>query len=142
MSYLLSNTALVDLVSQTAAMVAFAQQIPDGSIHVSAVSAGLLYADIDPLPPSFPSKLNLLSNLETILLRVAAYNGIRDVNLAISKTWASFDSLTLVDSSGDPLGVESKLVIATAMTAHLTLVTPLEPWIPTMKARGLNVYVY
>ena len=142
MSYLLSNIALVDLVSQNTAMVNFAKQAPHQSIQISAVSVGLLHAEIDSLPPASNSKFNLLNNLDAIAQRVAAYNGIRDVNLDISKTWASFDNLALVDSSGDALGVESKLVIATAMTARLLLVTPLEPWVPILKARGLNVHIY
>jgi hypothetical protein len=142
MSYLLSTAALNDLVSRTPAMVNFTSATDYKSIHVSVISAGVLYAEISELPPSSSSKHNLKRNLDVIMQKVEASNGVRDISLDIIKSWVALDGLQLVNSKGEPLGMESTLVFATALVSQLTLVTPSEPWLPTLKARGLNVHIY
>lgn len=142
MSYLLSTAALNDLVSRTSEMVAFTKSVGYNSIHVSVISAGVLYAEIDALSPSASNKHNLAKNLDVIMRKVQNSKGVRDLSLDIVKTWATFDNLPLKNSDGDFLGMESTLVIATALVSQLKLVTPSEPWLPTLIARGLHVHTY
>ncbi|WP_394687204.1 hypothetical protein [uncultured Xanthomonas sp.] len=142
MSYLLSTAALNDLVSQKLSMVGFASAVNYNSIHVSVISAGILYAEISALPPSASSKHNLKINLDVIMKKVESSNGVRDISLDIINSWVQLDGLQLMNSMGQPLGMESTLVFATALVSQLTLVTPVEPWLPTLKARGLHVHTY
>lgn len=142
MTYLLSTAALNDLIVMKPAIIGLVDSVGPQSLHISVISAGVLAAAIDELGPADPRRYNLSSNLNKVMRQAQTFSGVRDVSLPITEHWATIANLPLANSRGMELGVESTLVIATAMVSKLTLVTPGEPWIPTLQARGLDVHIY
>jgi predicted nucleic acid-binding protein len=135
--YLLSDQCFADLASRdpergVARWLAEARPGPK-ELYVSAVSIGMVAAEIERLAPAERGPWRrLLAEARRVFLE---RDCVLDVDLSVVDAWTTLRNLELAVDDGDgvrPVGEDTRLVVATAIARDLTLVTGHAPYLDTV----------
>ena len=132
LTYLLGTQALADAARNETTPIhrwALDQQLDEDQVVASVVSFTLLRYQIESLDSARRAPWQRLFTL--VLTRFRACDGIVPVNLEIALRAAELRSLSLdtdIRGSREPLGDLGRLVAATALEEHFTLVDSRQPY--------------
>lgn len=141
MSFLLSTGALIDLVTDPVggAVARWIKTLAVPVVECSVISIGHLRAQINALDASDARKPLLEANLDQAESNFKTYSYLRDVTPQVAKSWSSIAHLNLTYNDGSSLGVECRLVAATALANNMIVVTQAEPWTQSLAPHGLKI---
>lgn len=131
-TYLLGAQALADAARNETTPIhqwALDQQLDEDQVVASVLSFMLLRHQIESLEPARRAPWQRLFTL--VLARFRASDGIIPVNLDIALRAAELRSLPLetdIEGHSEPLGDLGRIVAATALEEHLTLVDRRQPY--------------
>lgn len=142
MAYLLSTEALLNFVTDYpgGAIAKWADSVPPIHINISVISVAQAEIAINQLSSSDPNRQPLSTNLENVKGLAATENRLRVVDSAAAGHWAVIAPLVLRRSDGTILGIDTRMVVATALALDFTLVAKHDDWTDALKSsHGLRI---